>query len=368
MIPEPARVVAAVPAARPFVGPEELARRVGRRELIRLGANESAFGPPPAALAAMRAEIPHASWYGDPECAELRAALAARHGVHFEEIVVGSGIDELLGLIVRAYLGEGEVAAAAHGTYPTFTYHVTGYGSHLATVPYRDDGYVDLPALAALARRRRVRVVYLANPDNPSGTCAAAGELEAFLAAIPRESLIILDEAYADFVAPGDLPAPNGDPRVVRMRTFSKAYGLAGARIGYAIARRETIETLGKIRNQYGVNRIAQIGALAALEERDFIAGVVAEVARGRAEYAALGARLSVRTLPSETNFVCFDLGSRALAEAMVEAMLQNGIFIRKPGAPPLDGFIRVTVGAAAERAAFAEIFGDLLAAQAPLR
>jgi histidinol-phosphate aminotransferase len=368
MIPEPARVVAAVPAARPFVGPEELARRVGRRELIRLGANESAFGPPPAALAAMRAETARASWYGDPECAELRAALAARHGVHFEEIVVGSGIDELLGLIVRAYLGDGEIAVAAHGTYPTFTYHVTGYGSHVATVPYRDDGYVDLPALAALARRKRARIVYLANPDNPSGTRAAAGEFEAFLAAIPRESLVILDEAYADFVDPKDLVAPNGDQRVVRMRTFSKAYGLAGARIGYALAPRETIATLGKIRNQYGVNRIAQIAALAALEERDFIAGVVAEVARGRAEYAALGARLGVRTLPSETNFVCFDLGSRPLAEAMVEAMLQNGIFIRKPGAPPLDGFIRVTVGAAAERAVFAEVFGDLLSAQAPSR
>jgi histidinol-phosphate aminotransferase len=368
MRPEPARVVAGVPAARPFVGPEELARRVGRRELIRLGANESAFGPPPAALAAMRAELARASWYGDPECADLRAALAARHGVDPAEIVVGSGIDELLGLIVRAYLGDGEVAAATHGTYPTFTYHVAGHGSRVATVPYRDDGYVDLPALAALARRESARIVYLANPDNPSGTRAAVAEFAAFLEAIPARSLVILDEAYADFVAPEDLAGPNGDPRVVRMRTFSKAYGLAGARIGYALAPRETIATLGKIRNQYGVNRIAQSGALAALDEPEFIAGVVAEVARGRAEYAALGARLGMRTLPSETNFVCFEIGSPALAEAMVEGLLESGIFIRKPGAPPLEGFIRVSVGAAAERAAFAQAFGDLLAAQASLR
>jgi histidinol-phosphate aminotransferase len=368
MKPKPARVVAAVPAARPFVGPEELARRVGRRELIRLGANESAFGPPPAALAAMRAELHRTSWYGDPESAELRAALAARHGVQFEEIVVGSGIDDLLALVVRAYLGDGEVAAVTHGTYPTFAYHVTGFGSHLATVPYRAGGRIDLPALAELARRERARLVYLANPDNPSGTLAAAADVEAFLAALPRESLVVLDEAYADFVAPEELPATNGDPRVVRLRTFSKAYGLAGARIGYAIAPRETIATLCKIRNQYGVNRTAQVGALAALEEPDFIAGVVAEVARGRAEYAALAARLGIDALPSTTNFVCFDLGSRERAEAMVEALLHNGIFIRKPGAPPLDGFIRVTVGAAAERAAFAEVFGDLLASQASPR
>jgi histidinol-phosphate aminotransferase len=365
MTPKPARVVAAVPAARPFVGPEELARRVGRSELIRLGANESAFGPPPAALAAMRTEIVHPSWYGDPESAELRAALAARHAVHADEIIVGSGIDDLLGLVVRAYLGDGEVAAVTHGTYPTFAYHVTGFGSRIAAVPYRDDYGVDLPALAALARRERARLVYLANPDNPSGSFARADEVEAFLAALPAQSLVVLDEAYADFVPERALPAPNGDPRVVRMRTFSKAYGLAGARIGYALAPRETIATLGKIRNQYGVNRTAQIGALAALGQREFIAGVVAEVARGREEYAALGARLGVRTIPSTTNFVCFDLGSRGRAEAMVEALLENGIFIRKPGAPPLDGFIRVTVGAQAERAAFAEVFGDLLASHA---
>ena len=368
MIPRPARVVAAVPAARPFIGPEELARRVGRRELIRLGANESAFGPPPAALAAMQAELAHTAWYGDPESAELRAALAARHGVHVEEILVASGIDELLALVVRAYLGDGEIAVATHGTYPTFAYHVTGFGSKVASVPYRDDGRVDLPALAALAQRERPRIVYLANPDNPSGTLAAASDVAAFLAALPRESLVILDEAYADFVPPEDVFVPDSDPRVVRMRTFSKAYGLAGARIGYALARRETIATLGKIRLQYGVNRTAQVGALAALAEHGFIADVVAEVARGRAEYAALAQRLGVRMVPSTTNFVCFDLGSRARAEAMVEAFLQNGIFIRKPGAPPLDGCIRVTVGAPAQRAAFAEVFAELVASQAPPR
>ncbi len=368
MRPKPARVVAAVPPSRPFVAPEELARRVGRRELIRLGANESAFGPPPAALAAMRAEAERASWYGDPESAELRSALASRHGIDVDEIVVASGIDELLGLVVRAYLGDGEVAAATHGTYPTFGYHVVGFGSGLATVPYRADGRVDLAALAQLAGREHARIVYLANPDNPSGTFAAAAEVEAFLAALGPEVLVVLDEAYADFVAAADLACTNGDPRVVRMRTFSKAYGLAGARIGYAIAARDTIAMLGKIRLQYGVNRSAQAGALAALGAAPFVARVVAEVTRGRAEYAALGERLGVRTLPSATNFVCFDLGSRARAEALVEALLQNGIFIRKPGAPPLDGFIRVTVGAPAERAAFADAFGALLASHPPVR
>jgi histidinol-phosphate aminotransferase len=121
------------------------------------------------------------------------------------------------------------------------------------------------------------------------------------------------------------------------------------------------IATFAKIRLQFGVNRTAQIGALAALDENDFVAGVVAEVARGRAEYHALGERLGLATLPSQTNFVCFDLGSRMRAEAMVAALLQLGVFVRKPGAPPLDGHIRVTVGRANERTAFAESLAEAL-------
>jgi histidinol-phosphate aminotransferase len=147
------------------------------------------------------------------------------------------------------------------------------------------------------------------------------------------------------------------------MRTFSKAYGLAGARIAYALAVPETIATFGKIRLQYGVNRIAQAGALAALEETDFVAGVVEEVERGRDDYRALAEAFGLATLPSRTNFVCIDLGSRVRAEAAVEALLQRGVFVRKPGAPPLDGHIRVTVGTADERSAFAVAFAEALAA-----
>jgi histidinol-phosphate aminotransferase len=310
----------------------------------------------------MRAALPRTSWYGDPESVDLRAALAAKHGCAPEEIVVASGIDDLLGLCVRGYLAPGEIALTTLGSYPTFNYHVHGYGGKLETVPYARDGRVQLDALLEAAHARAAKIVYLANPDNPSGTFAGRAELERFTAELPAQTLLVLDEAYADFVAPGDLPPDRIDPRVVRTRTFSKAYGMAGARIGYALAAREAIETFGKIRLQYGVNRTAQIGALAALGEGEFVVGVVADVARGRAEYAALARSLGFPVFDSRTNFACIDLGTRERAEAMVESLLQRGVFIRKPGAPPIDRCIRVTVGTAPERAEFARIFSEAVA------
>jgi histidinol-phosphate aminotransferase len=362
VLPHLAPVVAALPPSRPFVAPEELARRAGRASLVRLGANESAFGPPPRALAAMRDALARTNWYGDPESAELREALAARHGCSPANVTVAAGIDDLLGLAVRAYLAPGDVSVMTLGSYPTYTYHVIGYGARSETVPYAADGSVQLDALAERARETHARVVYLANPDNPSGGFAGPDAVAAFLDAVPGETVVILDEAYGDFVRADELPPPTDDPRVIRMRTFSKAYGLAGARIAYCIAPTATIEAFAKIRLQFGVNRTAQAGALAALGEDAFVAEVVAEVERGRAEYRALGERLGLATLPSRTNFVCFDLGSRERAEAAVEALLQRGVFVRKPGAPPLDGHIRVTVGTAGERAIFADELARVIA------
>jgi histidinol-phosphate aminotransferase len=348
-----------LPLTRPFIAPEELARNGGHRELLRLGANESAFGPPPRATAAMREALPHISWYGDPESVELREALAAAHGCAVAEIVVAAGIDDLLGLCVRGYLAPGEVAITTLGSYPTFNYHVAGYGGVLESVPYARDGAVQLEALALAARTAHAKLVYLANPDNPSGSFAPHAEVERLLAALPADTLLVLDEAYADFVEARELLPAAVDPRVVRTRTFSKAYGMAGARIGYALAARAVVETFGKIRLQYGVNRTAQIGALAALGETEFVAGVVAEVARGRAEYAALAERAGFATLPSRANFVLIDAGTRERAERLLNLLLERAVFVRKPGAPPLDRCIRVTVGTPAERLRFAEAFAE---------
>jgi len=264
---------------------------------------------------------------------------------------------------VRTFCAPADIALQTRGTYATWSYHVAAYGATLAVAEPAPGGAIDVDALLARAALVRPKVVYVANPDNPSGAFVAAAALARLRAGLAPDVLLVLDEAYADFVDPLLLPPADLDPRTIRLRTFSKAFGLAGARVGYAIAPAAFIATFQKIRQHFGVNRSAQIGALAALDDEDFVRTVVAEVARGRADYAALGEQLSCRTLPSATNFVCFEIGSRAAAEAMVGLLLERGVFVRKPYVPPIDGYIRVTVGTAAERAQFAQIFSEALAA-----
>ncbi len=358
--PHPA--VEALPPATPFIGPERLMRETGRSELVRLGANESAFGPSPFAIAAMERELPRLSWYGDPDSLDLRDALASKHACDAGSILVVAGIDDVMGLIVRAYVGAGGLALAARGTYPTFAYHVHGYGGTLETVDYRDDGFVDVDAMIAAARRLDPHLVYLANPDNPSGTLLPASEVERLIDALPARTLLLLDEAYADFVSDDRLLARPLDDRVIRTRTFSKAYGFAGARIGYALLTRAHHDVLQKVRLQYGVNRNAQIGALAALADTAFVTGVIAQTQAGREEYVALATSLGLRTLPSHTNFVCIDCGTGERATRVMHELLQRGVWIRKPGARPLDRFVRVSVGTAPMRAAFTDAFRAVLA------
>ncbi len=249
----------------------------------------------------------------------------------------------------------------SHGSYATFAFHVIGHGLQLHTVPPFADGTVDVEAMLARARELEPKIVYLANPDNPSGSFIDRAAVERLRDGLPPDTLFVLDEAYAHFVTSGSLVPEGIDERTIRLRTFSKAYGMAGARIGYALASREAIAAFQKIRNHFGVNRTAQIGALAALEDQAFVRYVVAEVARGREEYHAFGARMGVRTLPSQTNFVCFEIGTRQAAEAMMHGLLERGVFVRKPGEPPINGYIRVTVGTPAERELFYEHFAAAL-------
>ncbi len=355
------RVLEALPANTPFIGPERLMREGGLRELVRLGANESAFGPSPRAVAAMSGELERLSWYGDPDSYELRETLAARNGCTIDQILVACGIDDLMGLVVRAFVEIGGVAIAARGTYPTFAYHVAGYGGRLETAPYTDAGEPDLEALSALAHQLHASVAYLANPDNPSGTFISGERIAAFYESLPVGTLLLLDEAYADFAEQELLLEPRFEDRLIRARTFSKAYGLAGARIGYTLTTAHNVERFERIRLQYGVNRNAQIGALAALEDEAHLAWVVRETAAARDAYAELARGVGMTVLPSRANFICIDIGDARRATRVMNALLERGVWIRKPGAPPLDRCIRVTAGTPPMREAFARALRDVL-------
>ena len=359
------RLVAGLDAANPFVGPEALERGTGRKFRARVGANESAFGMSPRARVAAAAAIERLSWYGDPENFDLRADLAAYHGVDVDQVLVGAGIDDLLALVLRAFATAGGRAVMPLGSYSTFAYHAATFGVALDTAPYGADDYVNLSALAAQARdSEAVRgsaargaaaggatVVYLANPDNPSGTWQPDSAVRGLLEELPANCMVALDEAYIDYAPTAPARALlTDDARVVTMRTFSKAHGMAGARVAYAVGAARVCAGLDRLRLQFGVSRVAQEAARASLADQAFVAGVAREVADGRDAYHQLGRTLGLPTVPSATNFVCFDLGTRQRAEAAMAALIERGVFVRKPPAPPLDRCIRLSVGTEAER------------------
>lgn len=345
-IPPFAPIPAALPATVPFVGPETLIRQRGAPFAARLGANENGFGPSPRAVAAMAEAAARAWCYGNSTSHDLRVALAAHHGVTPDHIVVGEGIDGLLGLAVRLFVAPGDGVVTSLGGYPTFTYHVAGFGGVTHAVPYRDDAE-DAPALVDAATRHGARLIYLANPDNPMGSWLTGAQIEALLPAIPPGAVLILDEAYADFAPPKAIPTIAPDtPNVIRFRTFSKAYGMAGARIAYAIAAAPLATAFNKVRNHFGVNRIAQEGALAALEDQAWLELTKNRVAEGRERLAEIATANGLTALPSATNFVAIDCGrDGAFAKAVLDGLISRNIFVRMPFVEPQNRCIRVSAG-----------------------
>ena len=335
-----------LPETVPFVGPEAIERRTGVRIRARIGANESGFGPSPKVLAAIR-EAAEGIWqYPDPKNYDLRVALARFHAVSPEEIAVGEGVDGLMGLVVRLFVAPGDTLLTSLGAYPTLNYHVLGYGGRLEFVPYRG-AHEDIGALAEAAQKLRPRIVYLANPDNPMGSFWPAADVERFITSVPEETLVMLDEAYGELAPEGALPPiDTGRPNVLRLRSFSKAYGLAGIRVGYAIGPKRIVGAFNRVRNHFGVNRLAQAAALTALDDQAYLRVVKAEIATARERIGIIARNNGLAALPSATNFVAVDCGrDGAYAVRILEELARLGIFIRKPTAPGLDRHVRISVG-----------------------
>lgn len=357
-------LVESLPSFVPFVGPEAQERARGRSFRARLGANESIFGPSPKAVAAMREAAAENWMYSDPESHDLRAAIARFHGVGINNIVIGEGIDGLLGLAVKLAVDPGSAVVTSDGTYPTFNFHVAGGAGRLVKVPYRDDRQ-NLDALLDAVRRENARILYVSNPDNPMGSFWAADDLRSVIAALPDGVLFCLDEAYCDTAPQSELlPIDVGNARVLRFRTFSKAYGLAGARIGYCVGEEALIREFEKIRNHYGINRVGQIGALVALQDQHYLAEAVARIARARDIIAAIARDNGLEPLPSAANFVTIDCGrDGAFAKRVLDGVLERDVFARMPGVAPLNRCIRVSCGRDEDLAVFAEVLPLALAA-----
>lgn len=356
-------LAASLPATVPFVGPEAQERTRGAPFNARLGANESVFGPAPSVIRAMRQAVKDTWMYGDPESHDLRAALAAKHDIDPEEIVVGAGIDGLLDSIVRLTVTDGTPVVTSAGAYPTFNYHVTGYGGTLHTVNYTAD-HEDPDHLIAKAHEVGARLIYMSNPDNPMGTWHTATTIQRMIESVPRECLLILDEAYLELAPAGTAPPINtGDARVIRTRTFSKAYGMAGARVGYAIGHARLISAFNRVRNHFGMSRVSQAGALSALADVAYLSDVTAQIEASRQTLYEIAEDNGLDAIPSATNFVAIDCGGTGdFARAVLASLIDQGVFVRMPSVAPQDRCVRISCGKPKDMALVAKALPKALA------
>ncbi len=364
--PQLSPITALLAEAVPFVGPEAIARQTGVALQARIGANENPFGPAPSVIAAMAAAARESWHYGDPENHDLRVAIANHLAIPAANVMPGEGVDAILGMAVRLFAAPGATVVTSLGGYPTFNYHIAGYGARMHTVPYIGDRE-DIDALARAARETGAAMVYLANPDNPMGSWWDAASVERFIAAIPESTMIVLDEAYGEFAPEGTLPPLDLDrPNLLRMRTFSKAYGLAGARVGYVLGDSQNVSAFNRIRNHFGISNVAQSGAIAALADEAHLQWSMAAVRAALDDTAAIARRHGLEPLPTATNFVAIDCGRDGVhARAIVDGLAQHGVFIRMPGVTGLNRCIRVSAGTEADRALLDRALDDVLAALA---
>lgn len=337
-----------LPAYRP---PQPADGEVG--PLARLNANENPLGPSPRAVAAMADALSHVHRYSDAGSWPLRQTLGAHFNIAPEQVFCTNGSDELIFLLCNSFLEAGDEAVIAEGSFISYTMRVTGAGGCPVKVPMRDYAH-DLDAMAD-AITPRTRLVFLCNPNNPTGTTVGAVAVARFLARVPDDVLIVADEAYVEFVAGGDTPdflaeVRAGRHNLIVLRTFAKIYGLAGLRLGYAFSTPEIVAYLDRARTVFNVNLLAQVAAPAALEDTEHVARVRAHAAAARARFTTELTALGLKPIPSATNFMAVAVGDDA---AVAAGLLARGIAVNPLTAWGLPGHIRISFGTDAENARF---------------
>ena len=325
--------------------PLDVEREYGVDDILKLASNENPLGPSPKALAALEGIEGDLRYYPDSRARELREALAGRHGVEPDRIVVGNGSVECIDLVARAFLRPGDEAVCGFPCFPRFPIACQVIGVAPEVVPHVR-WTTDLEGLAG-AVTDRTRVVYLDDPGNPTGTAVGADRLARFLDALPPHVIVLLDRAYYEFVPPEerfeeDVERIEGGENLIVLRTFSKAYGLAGLRIGYALARPEHARALDRVREAFNTSVAAQVAGRAAIDDRAHLERTVRTNAVERSRLLAVFDRLGLRALESRTNFLFVDLGERAAT--INEELLGHGIVIRPMTAPGIESWARISV------------------------
>jgi len=328
----------------------ELARELGLDEkgIVKLASNENPLGIGPRTRAAIDAALGDLSRYPDGNGYELKTALAKRHGVDMAAIVLGNGSNDVLELVSLAFLGPQRSAVLSEHAFAVYPLATQARGARAVVVPARDFGH-DLEAMAQ-AVDESTFVLWIANPNNPTGTLAASGEVEALLKRVPERVIVVLDEAYNEYL-PTNLKTDSvkwlrRHPNLVITRTFSKAYGLAGLRVGYALAHPSVADVMNRVRQPFNVNSLALVAAQAALDDMEFVARSYAENLQGLAQLGEGVHALGLDYIPSHGNFLTVRVGKAA---EIYKRLLRRGVIVRPVANYGLPEHLRATVGTAAE-------------------
>ena len=334
---------------------EELEREYGIKNAVKMASNENALGPSPKAVAAVKRDLAKLHRYPDGGCYYLRHKVAAHLKVRPETLVFGNGSDEILVMAVRAFASKGDQIVISDPTFLIYEIAASVEDVAVVRVAMKNFRY-DLEGMAKKVSPR-TKLVFIANPDNPVGTYTPLKEVERFLAAVPARVLVVLDEAYQEFAAaekkdyPDSIRLLKRYPNLIVTRTFSKAYGLAGLRVGYGVASVPVINALNKVREPFNVNLLAQSAAVAALDDKAHLSKTLKVVRQGRAYLKREFGRLGLEPVDTVTNFMLVDL--RTDAQAVYEKLLRQGVIVRSMAGWGLKTFIRVTIGKPAENKRF---------------
>ncbi|MDQ0192975.1 histidinol-phosphate transaminase [Paenibacillus wynnii] len=361
MNPKPS--IVNLPVYKPGKPVEEVKKELGLNEVIKLASNENPYGSSPSAKAAIISELDNLSIYPDGSAAELTSALAAHLGVNSDNIIFGCGSDEIIALIARAFFLPGDETIMADQTFSVYKSNADIEGAVTIEVPLAA-GTHDLEAMLSKVTDR-TKVIWVCNPNNPTGTIVSADALTTFLDSVPNQVMVVLDEAYSEYVT--DLTYSDGIklleryPNLVVLRTFSKIYGLAALRIGYGVARPEIIKLINQVREPFNTSRVAQAGALAALGDQDYVQECRRLNAAGILQLQAEFKRLGLESFPAHGNFIMVDVRKSALD--VFESLLRKGVIVRA-GHRLYPTYIRVTVGSAEQNKAFVEALEQILTEQ----
>lgn len=358
LAPPYVRAIAPYQPGKPIA---ELERELGITGIVKLASNENPLGASPKAVAAMHEAIKTIALYPDGNGFELKDALAKRYAVAHANLVLGNGSNDLLELASRAFLAPGDVAVYSAHAFAVYELATLAVGAKGVTVAAKEFGH-DLDAICKAAVQHKAKMVFIANPNNPTGTYLTADALLHFMRALPANVLVVLDEAYNEYLPQeqryDSVSWLKKYPNLIILRTFSKAYGLAGLRVGYAIAHEQITDMMNRVRQPFNVNSIALAAAVAALQDTEFVQQTYELNRRGMAQITDGLRKLGLEYIPSFGNFVSFKIDDAA---RVYHRLLESGVIVRPVANYAMPGYLRVSIGLEAENEKFLSALKQIL-------